>query len=98
VGTQRISVDGYLEIKVAEGMHQWRLLHREIWKQNHGAYPDKGMALAFRDGNKLNCSIENLELITRRQLMDRNTVHNLPEEIKEVIRLNGVIRRKIHGK
>jgi hypothetical protein len=98
VGSTRISVDGYTEIKVAEGMHQWRLLHREVWKEVHGEYPPKNMALVFRDGNKQNCSIENLELLTRQQLMARNTVHNLPEEIKDVIRLNGVLRRKINGK
>ncbi len=98
VGSTRISVDGYTEIKVAEGIHQWRLLHREVWKEVHGEYPPKNMALVFRDGNKQNCSIENLELLTRQQLMARNTVHNLPEEIKDVIRLNGVLRRKINGK
>lgn len=98
VGSTRINVEGYTEIKVAEGMHQWRLLHRENWKKEHGEYPPKGMALVFRDGNKQNCSIENLELLTRRQLMARNTVHNLPDEIREVIQLNGVLRRKINGK
>ncbi|WP_218117922.1 HNH endonuclease signature motif containing protein [Nitrosospira sp. Nl5] len=97
-GTTRISKDGYLEIKIAEGMYQWRLLHREIWKEAHGEYPARGTALIFKDGNKQNCNIANLEVLTRKELMLRNSVHNLPEEIKEVIRLNGVIRRKIHGK
>lgn len=98
VGSTRVSVDGYVEIKIAEGMHKWRLLHRENWKKAHGEYPAPGTALVFKDGNKQNCEIENLELLTRKELMGRNSVHNLPEEIKEVVRLNGVLRRKINGK
>lgn len=98
VGSTRTDKDGYIEIKIAEGMHQWRLLHREVWKKACGEYPPRGMALVFRDGDKQNCSIENLELLTRQQLMARNSVHNLPQEIREVIQLNGVLRRKINGK
>ncbi|WP_430231001.1 HNH endonuclease signature motif containing protein [Nitrosomonas communis] len=98
VGSTRVNVDGYIEIKVAEGMHQWRLLHREVWKQHRGEYPPKGTALIFINGNKLDCDINNLKLVTRRELMKRNTVHNLPENLKQVIRLKGVLRRKINGK
>lgn len=98
VGSTRTSKDGYLEIKIAEGMFQWRLLHREVWKEAHSDYPAKGTAIIFKDGNKTNCDISNLEVLTRKELMLRNSVHNLPEEIKEVVRLNGVLRRKIHGK
>lgn len=98
VGTIRTNIEGYLEIKVAEGTHQWRLLHREIWKEAHGEYPAKGTTVFFKDGNRKNCVLANLETVTRAELMLRNTVHNLPEEIREVIHLNGVLRRKINGK
>lgn len=97
VGSIRITVDGYVEIKVAEGMHQWRLLHREAWKQHHGKYPPRGMPLIFIDGNKQNCDISNLQLITRKQLMARNTIHNYPEPIREITRLRAVITRRING-
>ena len=99
VGSTRITVDGYLEIKTEEGMHKWRLLHREVWKQHHGKYPPPGTALIFKDGNKLNCrDISNLELVTRKQLMQRNTVHNLPESLKEVVRLRASIIRRINDR
>lgn len=88
VGSIRTNVEGYLEIKTEEGMYKWRLLHREIWKQHHGAYPPKGSVIIFKDGNKTNCQIDNLQLLTREQLMQRNTIHNLPESIKNVIALN----------
>ena len=99
VGSTRLcSKDGYVLIKVAEGMFKWRLLHRENWKKHYGEYPPKGTAIQFIDGNKENCDISNLKLVTRRELMQQNSVHNLPEELKDVIRLKGVLRRKINGK
>lgn len=49
---------------------KWVELHRKIWQDAHGPVP-KGMCVAFRDGDSLNCSIENLELISRRENLDR---------------------------
>jgi len=96
VGSTRVSVDGYVEIKIAEGLHQWRLLHRENWKKQHGEYPPKGMALVFKDGNKQNCDISNLELLTRDELMDRNTYHRYPKEIALLLQLKGALTRQIN--
>lgn len=96
VGSTRINVYGYVEIKIAEGNFQWRLLHRENWKKHHGEYPPRGTALVFKDGNKQNCAIDNLELLTRKQLMARNSIQNYPDEIKEVIHLRATITRKIN--
>lgn len=98
VGSTRLEKDGYIGIKVEEGKNKWRPLHHEVWKRYHGVYPAAGMALLFIDGDKQNCAIENLKLVSRRELMDRNTLHNLPEELRQVIQLRGVLRRKINGK
>lgn len=99
VGSTRLTKDGYVEIKAQEGLRAWRLLHREVWKQHHGAYPPADMALVFIDGNKENCrDINNLQLITRQELLNRNSVHRLPKELKQVIQLTGVLRRKLNGK
>lgn len=98
VGTKRIDSEGYVYIKIEEGKHKFRLLHREVWKEHHGEYPPKNMILVFRDGNKQNCDIKNLECITRKELMSRNSVQNYPEEIKGLIRLRAVITRKINGR
>lgn len=98
VGTTRITKDGYIEIKIEEGFRKWRLLHREVWKQHHGCYPPCGTALTFKDGNKLNTDISNLELKSRVELMKRNSFHNYPEEIKAVIQLRGVLKRKINDR
>lgn len=54
-----------------------------------------GYVVVFRDGNKQNFSVENLELITRRELMNRNSLHRLPPEIKELALAVGSFKRKI---
>lgn len=98
VGSTRVNVEGYVEIKVAEGINQYRPLHREVWKQHHGSYPPKGHALIFINGNRQDCDISNLKLVTRKELMLMNTIQRLPENLKEVIRLKCVLKRKINGK
>jgi len=96
IGSTRVSVDGYIEVKIAEGIHQWKLLHRENWKNSHGEYPAKGMALVFKDGNKQNCDISNLEILTRGELMDRNSFHRYPKEIALLCQMKGALQRQIN--
>lgn len=66
VGSERTTVDGYVEIKVAEP-NKWELKHRVIWEQHNGPVP-KNYVVIFLDGNKLNIDINNLALITRAEL------------------------------
>jgi hypothetical protein len=73
VGSERVSVDGYAEIKVADP-NKWRLKHAVIWEEVHGPVP-KGHCLIFLDGNSLNISLDNLELVTRKQLARLNQNH-----------------------
>jgi hypothetical protein len=65
VGTIRYEKDGYIKIKVSDP-DKWELLHREVWKREHGAYPPDNCVLVFKDGNKENCDISNLEILTRK--------------------------------
>lgn len=57
-----------------------------------------GHALVFRDGNKANLDINNLELITRRELMARNTVHRLPKDVALAVQMLGALRRQINNR
>lgn len=66
IGSERITKDGYIEIKVAEP-NKWKLKHRFVWEQNFRVIP-KGHAILFKDQNKLNIDIENLMLISRKEL------------------------------
>ncbi len=88
----------YLWIKIADP-GEWELLHRNIWKAEHGDIPN-GMNVVFKDGNPLNCVLANLELITNQEKMARNTIHNqYPGELVKTIQALGVLKRKIknHG-
>ncbi|MBR5013512.1 MAG: HNH endonuclease [Bacteroidales bacterium] len=96
VGSERINVDGYIEVKVAEP-NRWRVKHRIIWEQVNGAIP-KGFNVQFKNHNPLDCRIENLYLISKAdQMAKENSFYaKYPRELQEVIHLKGVVNRAIH--
>lgn len=98
VGSERVNVDGYVEIKVAEP-RKWALKHRVIWEEANGPIPE-GCNIQFRDGNRLNVKIENLYIISRSdQLMKENSMYaRYPKAMQDVIRLKGAINRQIRRK
>lgn len=61
----------YYFIRIALG--KWKLYQRHVWEKVHGPIP-QDMIIRFRDGNTLNCDINNLELISRGEHARRN--HN----------------------
>ena len=63
VGSERINVEGYIEVKTQEP-NVFELKHRVVWEQHHGKIP-KGCNIQFKDGNRQNCAIENLYMISR---------------------------------
>jgi hypothetical protein len=85
----------YVHIKLSDS--KWVLYHRYLWEQEHGPIPAK-MKLAFINGNSLDCRLENLKLMTYAEAMQMNTWHRFTPEIKELIRLNNKLLRKINGK
>ncbi len=70
VGSERVNVDGYIEIKVADP-NKWRLKHQVIWEKKSGPIP-KGYAVIFGDGNTSNLNPDNLVLVSRQQLVIMN--------------------------
>ena len=96
VGAERVNVDGYIEIKVAEP-NRWRLKHRVMWEQVNGKIP-RGYNVQFKNHNPLDCRIENLYLISKAdQLAKENSFYaKYPKKIQEIIRLKGVVNRAIH--
>lgn len=70
VGSERISKDGYIEVKVKEP-NTWRLKHNIVWENAYGNVP-KNHAIIFLDGDKQNMDIKNLKLITRSELLIMN--------------------------
>lgn len=100
IGAERISKDGYLERKINDGLPlqaRWRAVHLVVWEAVHGRVP-KGHAIIFRNGDKRDIRLDNLECITRKALMARNTVHNLPKPLAQTIQLLGALKRQIRRK
>lgn len=82
----------YQWIRISLGY--WRELHRVIWEQHNGPIPE-GYNIQFKDKNTLNCVIENLYMVDRKNQMIENTIHRYPTEIKKAIRTLGKLKRKI---
>jgi hypothetical protein len=98
IGHERVTKDGYRERKMTDTgvtRHDYVGLHHLLWEEHNGPVP-KGHAVIFRDGNKENITIENLELVTRAELMRRNSVHNYGPEIARLHQLKGAITRQIN--
>lgn len=74
VGSERVNVDGYVEIKVAEP-NKWRAKHRVVYEEHYGEKIQKGEVIIFLDGNKLNLEIDNLIKLTRAELVRYNQDH-----------------------
>ena len=88
IGSERITVDGYIEIKVADP-NKWKLKHRIIWENTNGKIPE-GSIIIFLDGNSLNLDIENLKCITKAQNARLNQM-NLNGTGKESVELALII-------
>lgn len=97
IGAERITKDGYLQRKISATGHintDWVGVHTLLWIEHHGPF-SKGHIVIFKNGNKNDIRIDNLQLITRRENMLRNSIHQYPEPLKQVIRLQKKIHRKI---
>lgn len=74
VGEYTHTTDGYLIRKVQEkGIQRERFefVHRSVWEEHNGPIPD-GKMVSFLDGDKDNCSIENLFLTDNATNLEMN--------------------------
>lgn len=95
IGGRRVDRDGYVYRRISDtgyGGTDWRFEHVLVWVEAHGPVPT-GHVIAFKDRNRGNVALDNLECILRAELMRRNTIHNLPPELVDVIRLSGKIKQ-----
>jgi len=76
IGSERIQ-QGYVFIKVSNrrkpAQRNWEAKHVGIWKAANGKVP-KGHVVIFADGNKRNFALDNLLVVSRKELvvMNRN--------------------------
>lgn len=96
VGYERVNVDGYIEIKVAEP-NVFKLKHRVVWEGKFGPIP-KGHNIQFKDGIRLNCEPDNLYCISQAdQLKYENSfIARYPKEVQLAIQAKGALSRQIN--
>lgn len=90
LGHERVcSKDGFILVKIAEhdpytnAKTRYRAKHQVVWEREHGEIPDNH-AIRFKDGDKLNCVIDNLICVSLavNLRMNQNRVQDLPIELK----------------
>ncbi|MFW6284152.1 MAG: HNH endonuclease signature motif containing protein [Desulfosalsimonas sp.] len=97
VGSERVTKDGIRQRKVTDTgcpPRDWKSVHGLLWEKHYGPVP-AGYIVVFKNGDRADIRIDNLEMISRAENMRRNTIHNLPEPLAEVCRLRGVLNRHI---
>jgi hypothetical protein len=82
----------YKHIRTAKGV--WVQLHVYNWQKAYGEIP-KGYIVVFKTKSTDNCDVSNLELITRKENMLRNTIHQYPVELKQTIRTLSKLKKII---
>lgn len=81
VGSERITKNGYIEIKISEP-NKWQLKHRYVYEKEYGEIP-KGFNLIFLDGDRQNIKLDNLKLVSKAEdlIMNNNKLFNKNKEI-----------------
>ena len=84
----------YQYIRVSSG--EWELLQRYNYRKYFGEIPE-GYLVRLKNGNTMDCSPENLELISMAENARRNTeqFHNWPEPLKKAIRINNKLTKTL---
>lgn len=96
IGSERVTRDGTRQRKIADTNYaprNWRSVHELAWEAHHGPIP-RGHIVVCGAGDPED--VDNLECITRAENMRRNSIHNLPDELADVIRIRGVLNRRIN--
>lgn len=97
VGTLVTDENGYLKRKMEEsagvGLSRfgWEFEHVRVWESRHGVVKP-GFKVVFKDGNKQNVAIENLELLSDAEMMRRNSIHarRTPEQKEAIYALSAL--------
>lgn len=93
LGHERVCTkDDYILIKVAEpnpytnAPTRYRHKHQVLWEKHNGPIP-KGHVVIFKDGDKRNFDMDNLELVNRKVLLRMNKHHytDAQEDVKPAL-------------
>lgn len=99
IGSERVNVDGYVEVKVAEPK-KWMLKQRYLWEKYHNEKLGRGDLILFLDGNRNNFDVSNLRRISRKELAMLNHEYgdiqdvSVRETALNIVKLRGAIYDK----
>lgn len=106
IGTERITQDGYREVKIHDGMplqSRWRLVHLVEWEAVNGPIP-KSQCLKCLDGDRTNTAPSNWQMIPRALLPRLNggrhkkrlAYDEASPEVKPVLMTLARVEQKAH--
>jgi len=70
IGSRRKTSSGHIEVKTAHP-DKWKKLHVVVWEAANGKVP-KGHVVIFADGNTRNFALDNLLLVSKKELAVMN--------------------------
>jgi hypothetical protein len=99
LGSERVNGDGYVEVKYSEKSgppnNRWKAKHVLIWEAENGPAPE-GHAVIFADGNRRNFNLENLMLVSRKELAVLNHMNMLSSKNGDITKAAvGIARLKV---
>lgn len=103
IGSTKFDKSGVLLQKVSNASgnnsKRWRAVHELVWVRAHGPVPGKHIVV-FKPGMRTNVleeiTIDRVECISLAENMKRNTRHNLPPKLNEIVQLKAVLTRQIN--
>ena len=83
LGSERTTIEGYIEVKVAEP-NKWKTKAVVIYEEKYGKIP-KGHKVIYLDGNRQNLDVSNLKVISSAEelIMNRNNLRYSNKELTE---------------
>ena len=102
-GFRLVKKEGHLFIKVSltalPVQRRWLELHKFVWMQVHGDIPN-GHVVRFTDRDASptpdSVTVDRLECISKAENCRRNSIHNLPKPVVDVIQQRGRLTREIN--
>jgi hypothetical protein len=103
IGSTKFDKSGTLLRKVSDAAgnnsKRWRGVHELVWIEANGPLPPKHI-VRFKQGMRTNVleeiTIDRVECVSLAENMRRNTVHNMPKELVDVVRIRAVLTRHIN--
>lgn len=103
IGSTKFDKSGTLLQKIGDAKgnnsKRWRGVHELVWVTANGPLPAKHIVV-FKSGMKTNVlteiTLDRVECISLAENMRRNTVHNMPKELVDLVRLRAVLTRHIN--